>query len=88
MKLVNKLLKKALLFLIKGYQKTLSPDHGLWSYRHPYGFCRFRPTCSEYTYQSIEQHGVIWGSWQGVKRVIKCNPFNQGGYDPVKQNDR
>lgn len=88
MNILIKTIKRAVLLLIKAYQRTLSPDHGLFAHRHPYGFCRFRPTCSEYTYQSIEQFGVIKGSWLGVKRIIRCNPFNQGGYDPIKQNDR
>lgn len=69
---------------IRLYQKTLSLDHGLFSRRHPYGFCRFHPTCSEYTYQAIERHGVIRGSIKGTWRVLRCNPFNEGGHDPLK----
>jgi putative membrane protein insertion efficiency factor len=45
--------------------------------------CRFEPSCSHYTYQAIEKYGLIKGSWLGFKRILRCNPFNPGGYDPV-----
>jgi hypothetical protein len=80
---INLFLKRYVLWLIKLYQKTLSFDHGLLSHLYPYGFCRFRPTCSEYVYQAIERHGVVRGGWLGFKRVLRCNPFNKGGEDPV-----
>lgn len=75
--------KNLLLGLIKIYQKTLSPDHGLVSYRFPYGACKYSPTCSEYAYQSINEHGVIKGGYLSTKRVLRCNPFSSGGHDPV-----
>ncbi|PIZ55633.1 membrane protein insertion efficiency factor YidD [bacterium (Candidatus Torokbacteria) CG_4_10_14_0_2_um_filter_35_8] len=77
------MLKYPLLLLIKLYQHTLSPDHGILSLFFSYGFCRFHPTCSEYTYQAIKTHGVSKGSFLGLKRILKCHPFNTGGYDPV-----
>jgi len=80
---MNFLLRRYVLWLVKLYQKTLSFDHGLLSHLYPYGFCRFRPTCSDYVYQAIERHGVIKGGWLGFKRVLRCNPFNKGGEDPV-----
>lgn len=46
--------------------------------------CRFQPTCSEYTYQAIKRYGIIRGGLLGLKRIIKCHPWNKGGYDPVK----
>lgn len=45
--------------------------------------CRFYPTCSEYTYQAIEKYGLIKGIYLGLKRIIRCHPFNPGGYDPL-----
>lgn len=45
--------------------------------------CRFRPTCSEYTYQAIEKYDILKGSWLGLKRVLRCHPLSKGGYDPV-----
>ena len=45
--------------------------------------CRFTPTCSQYTYEAVDRFGVVKGGWMGVKRVVRCNPFNPGGYDPV-----
>ena len=70
--------------LIKIYQKTLSFDHGIFRSLFPYGYCRFKPTCSEYAYQSIEKYGVIKGGFKACWRILRCNPFNKGGYDPVK----
>jgi len=46
--------------------------------------CRYQPNCSEYTYQAVEKYGVLKGGWMGLKRIIRCNPFSTGGYDPVK----
>lgn len=45
--------------------------------------CRFEPSCSRYTYQAIDKYGLLKGSWMGFKRILRCNPFNPGGYDPV-----
>jgi putative membrane protein insertion efficiency factor len=65
-----------LLVLIRVYQKTLS--RGL-----PGNSCRFYPSCSHYGYQAIYKHGAIKGSFLAIYRVIRCNPFNSGGYDPI-----
>jgi putative membrane protein insertion efficiency factor len=46
--------------------------------------CRFYPSCSEYTKQAVEQHGFIRGIAMGARRLLRCHPFNPGGYDPVK----
>ena len=77
-------MKWFLLKLIRFYQNTLSLDHGPMKNRYPAGFCRFQPSCSQYTYEAIEKYGAAKGSWLGFKRVMRCNPWNKGGYDPVK----
>jgi putative membrane protein insertion efficiency factor len=79
-------MKTLILKIIKIYQHTLSLDHGALGKIFPNTRgCKFTPTCSEYTYQSIEKYGVIKGSRMGLKRVIRCNPWAQAGqYDPVK----
>ncbi len=46
--------------------------------------CRFEPTCSEYTKQAVEKCGAVKGTWMGVKRILRCQPFCKGGHDPVK----
>lgn len=79
------MLKKIALFLIGVYQVTLSKDHGPLKRFYPYGYCRFKPTCSEYTYEAIEIYGVFKGGLMGFKRIISCNPCSKGGYDPVKK---
>jgi putative membrane protein insertion efficiency factor len=68
--------RMVLLGLIRFYQMTLS--RGL-----PANTCRFYPSCSHYGYQAIYKHGVIKGSMLASWRVIRCNPFNAGGYDPI-----
>ena len=72
-------MKKILIFLIKKYQKHISPI-----FTHYGTKCKYFPTCSEYTIQAIEKYGSIKGSYLGIKRIIKCNPFSKGGYDPLK----
>ena len=66
----------AVLALIRLYQMVISP--GL-----PANTCRFYPSCSHYGYQAVYKHGVLKGSLMATWRVLRCNPFNSGGYDPV-----
>ena len=73
-----------LINIIKIYQKTLSFDHGPLKHYYPHGFCRFYPSCSEYGIQAIEKYGPIRGSFKSAWRVLRCNPFNKGGNDPLK----
>jgi putative membrane protein insertion efficiency factor len=73
----------AAIFIIRVYQKTLSLDHGLFRFLKPYGFCRFCPTCSEYAVQSLEKYGFLRGGIKALWRVLRCNPWNNGGHDPV-----
>lgn len=70
--------------ILKFYQKTLSFDHGFLKVFYPHGFCRFKPTCSEYAISAVEKYGIIKGGFKAGWRVLRCNPFNKGGYDPVK----
>ena len=46
--------------------------------------CRYYPTCSEYMMDAVRKHGVLKGTWMGVKRLGRCHPFHEGGYDPVQ----
>ena len=73
---MRKLFKKAIIFLIKTYQITLSP-------RFSHGSCRFTPTCSQYAIEAIEIHGIIKGGFMAMRRILRCNPFSKGGWDPV-----
>lgn len=76
--------KFIVLKIIRAYQKTLSFDHGPLSFLYSEGFCRFEPTCSQYTYEAISKYGAWRGSWFGFKRIIRCTPWAKGGEDPVK----
>ncbi|MBQ6515879.1 membrane protein insertion efficiency factor YidD [bacterium] len=67
-------MKNFLISLIKLYQKISS----LFPAK-----CRFYPTCSEYTKQAILKYGIFKGGLLGIKRIAKCHPLNEGGYDPV-----
>ena len=63
------------------YQRTLSPDHGFFKARHPAGYCKFYPSCSEYTKQAVLKRGSFIGMGKGLFRVVRCNPFTKGGID-------
>lgn len=78
------MLKRLIMKLILFYQKTLSPDSGWFSYKHPYGFCRYYPNCSTYSYQAIEKYGLFKGVVRALRRLIKCHPFSKGGIDYLK----
>lgn len=67
--------------MIRFYQKTLSFDHGFFKFLYPHGYCRYRPTCSEYGYKAIEKYGVVKGGLKAFWRVLRCNPFSGGGID-------
>jgi putative membrane protein insertion efficiency factor len=68
-------MKTILLAMIRMYQLLLSPFLG----QH----CRFTPSCSQYTKEAIEKYGAARGSWLGLKRILRCQPFCEGGHDPV-----
>lgn len=69
------MVKRAILFLIRVYRRYISPLFP--------PCCRFYPTCSTYAMQAVEKYGALKGGWLAVKRILRCNPFNDGGYDPV-----
>lgn len=75
--------KRSVLLTIRVYQRTFSPDHGPLRRLHPYGFCKYHPTCSQYTYEAVDKLGIIHGLWLGCRRVLRCTPWSQGGFDPV-----
>jgi putative membrane protein insertion efficiency factor len=79
-------MKRIALFLIRIYQKTLSLDHGLMGKTFPnIRYCKFTPSCSQYTYEAIDKYGVLKGSAMGANRISRCNHHTpMGTYDPVK----
>ncbi|MBQ3108094.1 MAG: membrane protein insertion efficiency factor YidD [Clostridia bacterium] len=68
-------MKRVLLYMIAGYRRYISPLFP--------GCCRFTPTCSQYAIEAIERYGAARGFWLAFKRILRCNPFCKGGYDPV-----
>ena len=73
--LLKTLLSKLLIGLVNIYRYLISPIIG--------PRCRFYPTCSNYMIEAIQLHGPIKGTWLGLKRLGRCHPYNEGGYDPV-----
>ena len=73
-------MKRFFLWAIRMYQKHISS-------RTP-PCCRFYPTCSNYTYTAIERFGAFRGALMGMWRILRCNPFNPGGYDPVPEKKK
>ncbi len=74
--MINKIFKNIAISLINLYKYLISPFLG--------NNCRYLPTCSEYTKESIIKYGVVKGFWLGLKRIAKCHPWRKGGYDPIK----
>lgn len=70
-------MRRFFVLLIKGYSYLISPFLG--------NNCRYYPTCSAYTQEAIEVHGVVRGLWLGIKRISRCHPFHEGGVDPVPE---
>jgi len=66
---------KVLLNMLRLYKRNISPMLG--------PRCRFDPSCSEYMYIAVARYGALRGFWMGIKRLVRCNPFCRGGYDPV-----
>lgn len=69
------LMAKFLLLIVRAYQYVLSPYFGTQ--------CRFTPTCSQYAVEALKKHGAIKGSYLTVRRLLRCHPWHDGGYDPI-----
>jgi len=74
--MIKKFLTNFVVSLINVYKYLISPLLG--------NNCRYLPTCSEYTKESVKKFGIMYGIWLGLKRIIRCHPWGKGGYDPIK----
>jgi uncharacterized protein len=70
-------MKRPLIWIIRFYQIAISP------YKKP--CCKYYPTCSNYALQAVERFGAFKGFWLALFRILRCNPFSRGGYDPVPE---
>ena len=71
-------MKKVMIAMVRFYRKYLSP-------MKKYPTCIYTPTCSQYAIEAIEKYGALKGSYLTTKRILRCNPFAKGGYDPVPE---
>jgi uncharacterized protein len=69
-------MRKVILLALRTYKRWISPLLP--------SACRFHPTCSVYMMQAVETHGVLRGVWMGLRRLSRCHPFHEGGFDPVR----
>jgi len=74
--LFSEMFGKILVMLVRIYQICISPLTA--------PSCRFYPTCSEYAITAVKRYGPLKGTYMGIRRILRCNPWNPGGYDPVK----
>ena len=72
---INRLLSRPFIALVRFYQRYISP------LTPP--TCRYSPTCSQYTVEALQKHGLLKGGWLALKRIASCNPWGGSGYDPV-----
>lgn len=75
-KFISNIIKKILILVVKFYRVCISPYKGS-------AHCRYTPTCSQYALEALEKYGPIKGTYLSIKRILRCNPFSKGGYDPV-----
>ena len=76
LKEINRYISKLLIYLVRFYQKFISPLKG--------PTCRFYPTCSQYSIEAIKKYGALKGIYLTMRRLLKCHPVHTGGYDPLK----
>ena len=69
-------MQRVVILALHGYKRVISPLLP--------SSCRFYPTCSDYMREAVEMHGVLRGVWMGLKRLLRCHPFDEGGCDPVR----
>lgn len=72
--------RDVVVWMIRLYQKTISPDHGIYK-DNPVIGCRYFPSCSEYSARAIHNHGVVKGGVKAMWRILRCNPLSPGGVD-------
>lgn len=72
---VGQLPQRLLILMVRGYQLFISPVLP--------PSCRFSPSCSQYTLEALRRYGALKGCWLGLRRLVRCHPFNPGGFDPV-----
>ncbi|MCK5679105.1 MAG: membrane protein insertion efficiency factor YidD [Flavobacteriaceae bacterium] len=79
---MKKILTYPFILIVKFYQAAISP--------YLPSSCRYTPTCSHYTIEALQKHGLLKGGWMAIKRISSCNPWGGSGYDPVpdKKNDK
>jgi len=76
----KKILISPLVFLIRFYQEAISPFTP--------AACRFEPTCSSYFLEALKVHGLLKGSYLGIRRILSCHPWGRSGYDPVPKKEK
>jgi uncharacterized protein len=69
-------MRKTVIAILRGYKRFISPLLP--------SACRFHPTCSEYMIEAVSKYGAARGVWMGTRRLLRCHPFHQGGFDPVR----
>jgi len=69
-------MRKIVIVILQGYKRFISPLLP--------SACRFHPTCSEYMLEAVNKYGAVRGIWMGARRLLRCHPFHEGGFDPVR----
>ena len=78
--IIEENIKKAVIWMLGMYKKAISPLLG--------NSCRFMPSCSQYAKESLEEYGLFQGTPKALWRILRCNPFSRGGYDPVLRKEK